>query len=117
MAIVKTLSGALLTASLLVGGAWVCLSGGPGTPASAQTPAVPTSPKAYKPVVGTPSFRTANMFTDTFRSSHIARGVIVAVSYPDNDVKLTFRPTEYIHGTPLPESEIQLLAGTNADLR
>jgi hypothetical protein len=62
-------------------------------------------------------FRTATMFADTFRASHIIRGHVVDCEWPSANTLLTIRPFEYLKGDPLPDQLITVQTLNNADLR
>jgi hypothetical protein len=124
MAKFTTWMGALFAAGLVTGGIWVTAAGSAQAADPAPSPAVtPMVPNSVPLQIDTPeapaikSFPTANMFSDTFRSTHIARGVLNSATFPAADVTLSFTPIEYIKGAPLAKATVELVTGFNGDLR
>lgn len=61
-------------------------------------------------------FRTASIFIDTFRATHIARGTIVDVVNVNGFPALVFKPMEMLKGVAPAQETMTLITGTNADL-
>ena len=77
----------------------------------------PATGEPVKADHGVGMFRTATIFTDVFRATHIIRGHVVDCEWRKANNTITIRPTTYLKGDPLPEQLLTIETLSNSDLR